>query len=149
MEPKGYEKMWWTKQPYKQQTSYDLYISFNNIRHLLLRSSLHFTTLHPPTKCPIFRDKWRVVTARNASTLTVHFLTLHYLKVFEVFILCAPVQQSIAPTNNNPVISSLASSPPHYAIRGPKPRGSSRGRSSVQGIFVPFIIRVKNAASKL
>jgi hypothetical protein len=93
--------------------------------------------------------QWRVVTVRNVSTLTVHSLTTRYSKIFEVFGLCVSVQNSVAPTNNKPVIPSLASSPPHCAIHAPKLWRSSRGLSSVQRKFVLFIITVKIEASKL
>jgi len=113
---------------------------------LLLRPSVHFTTLHPTF---VMNDE-RLPSVKQAPSQGTRALytTRKTLK----FAVCVHQHNStwyIAPTNNNPVIPSLASSPPHCAIHAPKPRGSSRGLPSAQGVFLLFIIRVRKAASKL
>jgi hypothetical protein len=63
------------KKPYKQQTSYDLYIFEKCLDILLLRPSLHFTTL-PQLHFTPLRHICRHFTSSHLNFTQLHFTAL-------------------------------------------------------------------------
>jgi hypothetical protein len=77
-QPKEQERMWQTKKPSKQQTSWNIYISSNNGIHLLLRPSLHFITLQPTKIHTTSLNLTLYFLSFKPHPTTLHSTSLHF-----------------------------------------------------------------------